>query len=152
GRFVHDRLRDQRLAELPLASLPELTREVAEALERLYPDRGELFTALAHHWREAGDAARETDYAFRAGLLALQSGASREAVSHLTRALTLLQMRAARAAASDGVAQGQRARWRPDPASLSFRLGTIEGAPTGAYFRLGDPQSCREHAGRALPR
>ena len=149
-RFVHDRLREQLLAELSPASLPQLNREVAEALERLYPDRGELFTALAHHWREAGDAARETDYAFRAGLLALQSGASREAVSHLTRALTLLQMGAARAASSDGVARGQRARWRPDPASLSFRLGTIEGALTDAYFRLGDPQSCREHAGRAL--
>ena len=112
---------------------------MAEALERLYADRADLFTALAHHWRQAGDAERETDYAYRAGMLALQSGACREAVEHLSRALVLLKISAQPAPASPGrSARAHRARSRLDPTSASVRLGTIEGALTDAYFRLGD--------------
>ena len=149
--FAHDKLREQLLGDLSPASLRQLHREVAEALERLYADRADLFTALAHHWRQAGDAERETDYAYRAGMLALQSGACREAVEHLSRALVLLKISAQPAPASPGrSARAHRARSRLDPTSASVRLGTIEGALTDAYFRLGDLASCREHAVQAL--
>jgi tetratricopeptide (TPR) repeat protein len=156
-RFAHDKLREQILLDLEPAQLRTLHRRVAEALEATYPDHTGYLTALAHHWCDAGDPEKEGWYAQRAGLLALQNGACREAITLLGRALELLERSAPTPMSSS---RSVRGRSGPrafldrnagiDPESIEFRLGTIEGALTEAYYRLGDLRGCREHAERAL--
>ena len=64
---------------------------VAEALERLYPARiEEQLGLLAHHWEQAGDAARAVGYLRRAGEQAATLHANAEAVGYLSRALNLV--------------------------------------------------------------
>jgi tetratricopeptide (TPR) repeat protein len=155
-RFAHDKLREQLLEDLSATSRRALHRRVAEAIEAEYGSRADYITALAHHWRQAGEPTHEAKYAYEAGALALQGGACREAIEQLARALEILRVdpRAAAPAAGTG-----RTRVRPrlrdlnahvDPESPAFRLGMIEGALGEAYYRLGDLAQCRAHAERAL--
>ncbi len=68
-----------------------LHRRVAEALERLYPDRIEdQLGLLAHHWEQAGDALQAVEYLRRAGEQAAARYANEEAVHYLSRALNLM--------------------------------------------------------------
>jgi hypothetical protein len=154
--FTHDRLREQLLNDLEPEALRSRHRQVAEALERLHPNRAEFVTALAHHWQEAGEPLRELDYAEQAGRLAVQSGACREALVHLHRALSLVQQTAQMPASRLSRARPGAIRRRldpnasVDPESPSFRLGAIEGQLVEASFRLGDLPACRQHALSAL--
>src|SRR5262245_11765765 len=154
--FTHDRLREQLLKDVEPEALRSRRRQVAEALERLHPDSAEFVTALAHHWREAGEPLRELDYAEQAGRLAVQSGACREALVHLHRALSLVQQTAQLPASRLSRARPGAIRRRldpnasVDPESPSFRLGAIEGQLVEASFRLGDLKASREHGLSAL--
>jgi len=66
-------------------------RQVAEALERLYPERiEERVELLAHHWEQAGKAEKAIHYLHQAGDKAVQQSAYPEGRAHLTRALALL--------------------------------------------------------------
>ncbi len=63
-------------------------RRVAEALERLYPDRlDERIEQLAYHWERAGDLERACDYLIQAGARARRIGASLEAIEFYVEAL-----------------------------------------------------------------
>jgi len=65
-------------------------RQVAEAWERLFPDRmDEQLGLLAHHWEQAGDRERAIDYLRRAGEQAAAQFANAEAVGYFSRALDL---------------------------------------------------------------
>jgi class 3 adenylate cyclase/tetratricopeptide (TPR) repeat protein len=65
-------------------------RQVAEAIERLFPDRvEEQVGLLAHHWERAGETERAIDYLRRAGEQAAAHYANEEALDYLTRALDL---------------------------------------------------------------
>jgi tetratricopeptide (TPR) repeat protein len=151
-RFAHDKLREQLLADLSPGVLRGLHCRVAEALEGSGRAR-EAVTALAHHWREAGDLEREADYVFQSGMLALETGACQEAVAHLSRALEVLEQLLSAPAERVG-----RRRWLPrldpnagvDPDAPTFRLAVVEGGLTDAYFGLGDLRRSREHGTRAL--
>jgi len=67
-----------------------LHRQVAEALEELYPDRmEEQLGLLAHHWEQAGERERAIEYLRRAGEQAAAQFANEEAVSYFSRALDL---------------------------------------------------------------
>jgi tetratricopeptide (TPR) repeat protein len=163
-RFAHDKLREQLLDDFPAASRRALHRKVAEAIEREYPGRADYVTALAHHWRQAGEPTNEARYAQQAGKLALQSGACREAIVYLDRTLELLRLAELSSTRAQQMSSAQQSRtpsvrWgtalldpnrKVDPDSPEFRLGTIEGGLTEAYYQLGDLTSCREHAERAL--
>lgn len=61
-RFSHDKIRERLLADLPVDERPQLRREVAEAIERLYPDDESYAEVLMEHWREAGNTAKEVMY------------------------------------------------------------------------------------------
>ncbi|MGC9395885.1 MAG: ATP-binding protein, partial [Anaerolineae bacterium] len=66
-------------------------RQVAETLERLYPERIEdQLGLLAHHWEQAGDAERAIPYLRQAGEQAAARYANAEAVAYFSRALDLL--------------------------------------------------------------
>jgi class 3 adenylate cyclase/predicted ATPase len=67
-------------------------RQVAEALELLYPERiEERVELLAHHWEQAGKAEKAIHYLHRAGDKAVQQSTYQEGRAHLTRALALLE-------------------------------------------------------------
>jgi tetratricopeptide (TPR) repeat protein len=154
-RFAHDKLREQILLDLDSEQHRDWHRRVGEAIEATYPAHAGYLTALAHHWRDAGNREKEAWYAQRAGLFALESGACPEAITLLARALELLEPRV-----SAPMPSRQRRAGSPrdlldpnaaiDPETIEFRLGMIEGALTEAYYRLGDLRGCREHAERAL--
>jgi eukaryotic-like serine/threonine-protein kinase len=88
-RFAHDKLREGLLAEIAGAEGQRLHGVVAEAIERVYPDVPAQYAALAHHFRESGEAAKEAHYATLAGEQALRDAAFLEARAHLDRALAL---------------------------------------------------------------
>jgi tetratricopeptide (TPR) repeat protein len=127
-RFAHDKLREGVLEELPAAERPALHRRVAEAMVSAHGDGSEWTAALCYHWGAAGDGAREAEYARRAGEEALRVGACREAVPFLARAL-----------------EGVSARGG-DP----LCLGHLEALLAEAHFQLGELQTFRTHAERAL--
>jgi oligopeptide transport system substrate-binding protein len=69
-----------------------LHRQVAEALEQLFPERVEgQLGLLAHHWERAGDADKAIDYSLRAGDQARLAYAQQEAIGHLQRARALAE-------------------------------------------------------------
>jgi tetratricopeptide (TPR) repeat protein len=88
-RFAHDKLRDGLLGALHDAERVALHRQVAQAIEQVYPGDPERAAALAYHWRQAGDSARECHYARQAGRHAARRFANADAVMHLSRALLL---------------------------------------------------------------
>jgi eukaryotic-like serine/threonine-protein kinase len=153
-RFAHDKLREQLLEDLSADVHRILHRSVAEAIEREYPGQPAYVTALAHHWQQAVEPAKEAEYAHRAGVLALQSGACREAVVHLGRALEVMRGPLGEAGGRAAAPTRRRSLLDPnaclDPDSATFRLGMVESWLTEAYFRIGDLASSGEHAARAL--
>ena len=66
-------------------------RQVAEALERLFPERiEEQVGLLAHHWEQAGEVDKAAEYLLRAGDQARVAYANEEAIGYYRRALALL--------------------------------------------------------------
>jgi predicted ATPase len=67
-------------------------RQVAEALERLFPTRiGEQVELLAHHWERAGVNDKAVAYLIRAGDRARRNYACTEALQHYTLGLELAE-------------------------------------------------------------
>ncbi len=89
-QFSHDKLRETLLADLSADESRELHRQVAGAIERVYPGIPEQNAALAYHWRIAGDSDKERFYTALAGEQALRNGAYQDAVAFLERTLTLV--------------------------------------------------------------
>lgn len=88
-RFAHDKLRESALNALPLGRRRELHRQVATALESVYPNSTAQAAALAHHWGAVGDSAKEIYYSLLAGEQFAARFANSEAVVHLKRVLHL---------------------------------------------------------------
>lgn len=88
-RFTHEKLRDGVLRELSTGETQRLHRQVAEAIESVYPGAPEQTAALAHHWAMAGDLSKEAHYTALAGEQSLKSGAYQEAATFLKRAVEL---------------------------------------------------------------
>jgi predicted ATPase len=63
-QFSHDKLRENILAELESENLQRMNRQVAEALESVYPDDNSRAAILAYHWGEAGEPQRQAHYLF----------------------------------------------------------------------------------------
>jgi tetratricopeptide (TPR) repeat protein len=89
-RFTHDKLREGVLALADKLELPQLHREVALAIERIYSDAPEQTVTLAYHWEMAGDVQKILHYTTAAGERALRNGANRTAKAFIYRALTAL--------------------------------------------------------------
>jgi tetratricopeptide (TPR) repeat protein len=96
-RFAHDKLRESLMADLSESERPALHRQVAEAIERLYPQDDTHAAALAEHWQAAGDTVKEAHFAGRAGMAAAVRYAHDDALAFLDRALRLLPESAAEA-------------------------------------------------------
>jgi len=89
-QFAHDKLREGLLSSLDETTLVSLHRQVALAIEKVYPDNGEYAAALMRHWGVVGDRNRELHYARWAGEHAATHYANTEAITFFNRALTLV--------------------------------------------------------------
>ena len=88
--FKHVLIRDVAYQILPRAGRRERHAEVARFLEETTGAVGQSEEAIAHHWREAGDADRATDYLVAAGDQAGRGWAKQRAVTLYREALELV--------------------------------------------------------------
>ncbi|MBK8903341.1 MAG: AAA family ATPase [Anaerolineaceae bacterium] len=100
-RFSHDKLRETLLESLEAAGLPAAGqpgaglsarhRQVAEAIEQVFPDDASYLASLAYHWQEAGDRQKEARYKALAGVQAVNNGAYEDAIRLLSSLIDLYQ-------------------------------------------------------------
>ena len=88
--FTHDKLRQSILKRLEDQPRRANHRQIAEAIEAIYPNMPDYAATLAHHWHGAGDELNERIYAHKAGEYALHISTFAEAVSQFGRALDLI--------------------------------------------------------------
>ncbi len=88
--FKHVLIRDIAYATLPRPQRRKRHAEVAGFLEEATPEIRTAASALAHHWREAGEAARAVEYFIIAGDQAGRGWAKYEAAGFYKDALALL--------------------------------------------------------------
>ncbi len=60
--FIHDKLREVILADLVYEDRQERHRQVAKAIETIYPDDANYHEILLEHWHQAGDRDKEIHY------------------------------------------------------------------------------------------
>ncbi|MCP4995261.1 MAG: tetratricopeptide repeat protein [Gammaproteobacteria bacterium] len=60
--FAHDKLRETIIVDLQAEEHPRLHRQVAEAIEQVYPDDANYDEALLEHWHRAGNLDKEIHY------------------------------------------------------------------------------------------
>jgi eukaryotic-like serine/threonine-protein kinase len=136
-RFAHDKLREGSYARIGDERRRALHARAVELIEASCATDQDLLrnaAVLAHHCDMAGQYEQAIGYYARAAESAVGSGACREAVDLMNRALVLDEGRAAREPAKQ---RGYRhARWHR---ILSF-----------AHFGLGDLRASGEHAQKSL--
>lgn len=90
--FTHDKLREVAYAEISAPQRRLLHRRIAQALEAVYADDLDPVSAqVAAHFERAGLAEQAIPYYQRAAIVAQRVYANDDAISLLTRALTLLE-------------------------------------------------------------
>ena len=90
-QFSHDKLRETLRRDIDPATAPTLHQQVAEGIEKHYPDDDARADILADHWQVAGNAEREIHYRIIAAREQLTFSAQYErAGTNLQRALTLI--------------------------------------------------------------
>lgn len=87
--FAHDKLREGVLNQMQPEERPMLHRQVAEALEALYPDVPSIANLLAYHWQMVEDTAKERHYRTLAGRQLLAGASYRDAFTAFERAAFL---------------------------------------------------------------
>jgi predicted ATPase len=88
--FKHDLIRDAAYATLPRQQRRKRHGEVAAFLEETTREIPAAGSALAHHWREAGEDRRAAEYLVVAGDQAGRGWAKEEAVGFYQQALDLI--------------------------------------------------------------
>jgi DNA-binding response OmpR family regulator/class 3 adenylate cyclase/predicted ATPase len=91
--FKHALVQDAAYATLPSSERRQLHNRIARALDDKFPEtvRTQPET-IAHHLAQAGRPEEATEYLRRAAQRAIEQSANAEAISHLTWALSLLQL------------------------------------------------------------
>ena len=88
--FKHELIRDIAYATLPRPARRDRHATVAAFLEATTPELAPASSALAHHWREAGEPVRAADHLVMAGDQAGRGWAKGEAVTFYREALAIL--------------------------------------------------------------
>jgi predicted ATPase len=119
--FKHELTREAAYNGLLRGERRRYHRQVAEALERLFPERvEEQAGVLAHHWERAEEPERAVEYLLRAGEQARAAYANEEAIDYYRRVLALL----------DGTPLGEARR--------DWRLAALKGLGR-VYVGIGRP-------------
>jgi len=90
-RFAHDKLREAILRDVDDSLRPTLHRQIAEAMETLYPEDLARSAALAEHWQKAENSAKEAHYAILAGERAFAVSDYPNAERYTARAISLIE-------------------------------------------------------------
>jgi TOMM system kinase/cyclase fusion protein len=91
-QFKHALIQDAAYQSLLKKRRLLLHHHIGQVLEAQFPDTCTRQPELvAHHFNEAGEAAKALEYLTRAGARAMERGAHQEAIRHLTRALELIR-------------------------------------------------------------
>lgn len=136
-RFEHDSLRELAYAEIDDATRPTLHRRAAGVVEARHKADADFplrFSELAHHWEQAGDRTRASEYLERAADHALATAAHGEARLLLERLLAL---------ATDAP-KAKRGRWKRRLGEASYALGDVAALATHS-------RSALDELGRPLP-
>lgn len=131
--FVHDKLREAALSDIPDAELPDLHRLAAETIEQELAGataEGSEFGALARHWLGAGVVPKAIDAWVQQGRRALANFSNREAIDSYEAALDLLP--------------------RAPEAAGPLDVGGWHRALTCAYLDIGQREPAARHASLAL--
>lgn len=88
-QFAHDKLREGILNHLSNDERIKWHQQAAETIETVYTDAPEHAGALVYHWRLVGDESKEQTFARIAGEHARRQFLNSEAITYLSRALTL---------------------------------------------------------------
>ncbi len=132
--FKHELTREAAYNGLLRKQRRVFHRQVAQGLERLYPDRvEEQLGLLAYHWELASDAEKAVGYLLRAAQRDVRQFANEEAIAHFSRGLALLES----------------LPHTPERTQLEFALQSGLGAPLIATRGYGVPEVGRAW-GRAL--
>ena len=90
--FKHALIQDAAYASLLKSTRQQVHRQIAEVLEKQFPDTVETQPELlAHHYSEAGRSAQALPYWQRAGQRAKERSAHVEAIGHLSKGLEVLE-------------------------------------------------------------
>ncbi|MCK1639089.1 AAA family ATPase [Bradyrhizobium sp. 157] len=148
--FKHALVQDVAYASLLKSRRSELHGRIAAILEARFADlvarQPEL---LAHHLTAAGHADRAIDFWLRAGQLAVGRSANREAISHLTTALEMLENRPPTDEQLCRELEVQIALGPPLTATKGFAAPEVETAHVRAEH-LARRYGHRRHLARAL--
>jgi eukaryotic-like serine/threonine-protein kinase len=128
-RFVHDKLRELLLNQLP--DRARYHQEVAQAIEVVYATNlAAHYANLAYHWQQAQVTDKAILYLEKAGEQALRNYANEEAIQFFSQAITLADQ------AQTNMPAHRRAGWHR-------QIGH-------AYWGLGNLAALREHVEHAL--
>lgn len=89
-QFAHDKLRVGLLETIDAEQLRKDHNKIAAVLETLQGDTTNYVNALAYHWGQAGNLAKEERYVTYAGEQSLKIGAYHEAIEHFVHAKQLV--------------------------------------------------------------
>lgn len=170
--FKHALVQDVAYQSLLKSTRQQYHRQVAEVLEKRFPDTGETQPELlAHHYTEAGLAEQAVAYWQRAGERAAERAAHVEAIGHLSKGLELLRTfpdtadRAHREIAlqialagsmriverlDDALAVLDRAQTAASSHDLALELSWIYHLRGNLYFPRGDVDGCLQQHQLAL--
>ncbi|MFN8371564.1 MAG: protein kinase [Anaerolineae bacterium] len=90
-RFSHDKLREGILEELDDAQKQGIHQQIAQTMEQVYAGVVDRAAVLMEHWHNAGNTAKEAQYAILAGDQAMQQGANRQAMEFFETATAALE-------------------------------------------------------------
>lgn len=148
--FKHALIQDVAYATLLKSRRVELHARIAAALEAQFPAVVERQPELlARHLLEAGIHDRAVDWLLRAGRLARQRSANKEAIGHLTRALAILKDAPPSEARERQELEGQVALGPPLIATEGFGAPQVETAYARAE-ELARRQGHESYRARAL--
>jgi tetratricopeptide (TPR) repeat protein len=89
-QFAHDKLREGLFNQISSSELANLSRQIAESIEAIYPNDESLAQILANHWQNAGNPEKECHYHYLAGKQ-LRWRNVHDARNFLHRALSLMK-------------------------------------------------------------
>ncbi len=89
--FSHDKLREGILGDLETGQSSTMHRQVAEAIEQVYPGDAAHNAILAYHWLQAGETEKALQYSQAAGEQSMKLGANAEAKKFFEQALDALE-------------------------------------------------------------
>jgi tetratricopeptide (TPR) repeat protein len=90
-RFAHNKLRDGLVGGLSEKDRRSYHQQIAEAIEKVYPDETAQAITLLGHWEAAGTITKAREYAYLSGVHLAAQYAHVEAVEYLTKALDFVQ-------------------------------------------------------------